>query len=324
MNRREFIGLGGVAAATAISPLTGCISGACAFEKEYFVNWRRCMLNIPWPGMKETLRLRVIGDTHFNYFDERDKEYAGNYARMSSVSDKKVHLPAEVPQSFFEFAVSTAKKDNIDALLLVGDIMSFPTLANVEYAKKTLDACGVPWFYISGNHDWHFEGLEGSSASLRETWVKKRLAPLYPEGADPMMYSRVVKGVRIVAIDNSTYLLSRAQVDFWKAEAAKGDPVVLMMHIPLYVKAGPKYFCASPQWGAAIDPYWEIERRERWPEKATPETFEFREAVLSTPNLVGVFTGHIHSAISSRANGQNMFSVDACRSPKTHLDVIIN
>ena len=155
------------------------------------------MLNIPWPGMKETLRLRVIGDTHFNYFDERDKEYAGNYARMSSVSDKKVHLPAEVPQSFFEFAVSTAKKDNIDALLLVGDIMSFPTLANVEYAKKTLDACGVPWFYISGNHDWHFEGLEGSSASLRETWVKKRLAPLYHEGADPMMYSRVIKGVRI-------------------------------------------------------------------------------------------------------------------------------
>lgn len=322
LNRRDFIGLGGAAAA-ALS-CAGCTPRTNAPDKEYFVNWNRCMLNIPWPGMKEPLRLRVIGDTHFNYFDERDKEYADNYARMSFISRREKNLPSQAPQKFFEKAVSTAKKDKIDAVLLVGDILSFPTLANVEYAKKSLDACGVPWIYVSGNHDWHFEGLEGSSASLRETWVKKRLSPLYPEGADPMMFSRVVKGVRIVAIDNSTYLLDRAQIDFWKAEAAKGDPVVLMMHIPLYVGSGPKSYCASPYWGAAIDPYWKIERRPRWPEKATPETFEFREAVLSTPNLVGVFTGHIHQAISSRANGQNMFSVAACRAPRSYLDVAIS
>ena len=128
-----------------------------------------------------------------------------------------------------------------------------------------------------------------------------------------------------------TYLLSRGQVDFWKAEAAKGDPVVLMMHIPLYVKSGSKYFCGSPFWGAKIDPYWRIERRPRWQERANDETFNFREAVLSTPNLVGVFTGHIHQSISMRANGQNMFSVAACRGskkslglPKPHLDVTLS
>ena len=293
------------------------------FDKEYFINWDRAYLNIAWPGIKEKPRFRVIGDTHFNYFDERDKEYAGNYARMSGVTGKKVHLPSQAPHKYFEQAVDTAKKDGVDAILLVGDILSFPTLANVEYARKKLDECGVPWIYIAGNHDWHFEGLSGSSAELRETWVERRLRPLYEAGDDPMMFSRVVKGVRIVAIDNSTYLLTRQQVEFWKSEAAKGDPIILMMHIPLYSKLGLKDSCASPYWGAAIDWAWKIERRPQWPEKATLETFEFRDAVLSTPNLIGVFTGHVHRAMSMRESGQNMFSVPACQSPRTYLDVTI-
>jgi hypothetical protein len=134
----------------------------------------------------------------------------------------------------------------------------------------------------------------------------------------------VIKGVRIVAIDNSTYLLNRAQVDFWKAEAAKGDPIVLIMHIPLYVKSGHKAYCGSPYWGADLDWSWEIERRPRWAKEPNPETLEFREAVLSTPNLVGVFTGHIHQPISMQENNQNMFSVAACQWRNTHLDVVIS
>jgi hypothetical protein len=325
MNRRQFLSGGGLAAAAAISS-AGCLAGPSSPDKEYFVNWARGILNISWPLSGEDLRLRVIGDTHFTYFDSRDKEYADNYARMSGFGKNlpEEHLPGEAGQEFFEQAISSAAKDNIDAIILVGDILSFPSIANVEYAKKSLDACGVPWMYIAGNHDWHFEGLEGSSDALRKTWVAKRLSPLYPEGANPMMYSKVVKGVRIVAIDNSTYLISREQVDFWKAEASKGDPIILAMHIPLYVEAcGSQYYCGSPKWGAATDGIWEIERRPRWAEKATDETFEFRDAVLSTPNLVGVFTGHIHHAISMRGNGQNMFSVADCRAKRRHLDVTV-
>ena len=326
MNRRDFICLGGAAVAlsTSASASQKTSSAMPNFDKEYFINWDRAILNIAWPQIKGTPRFRVIGDTHFNYFDERDKEYDGNYARMSGVTGKKAHLPSQAPHKYFEQAVDTAKKNGVDAILLVGDILSFPTLANVEYARKKLDECGVPWIYIAGNHDWHFEGLSGSSTQLRETWVEKRLKPLYKADDDPMMFSRVVKGVRIVAIDNSTYLLSRAQVDFWKSEAAKGDPIVLMMHIPLYVKTGPKGCCASPHWGAEIDWAWEIERRPRWIEKATPETFEFREAVLSTPNLIGVFTGHAPQAFSMRENGQNLFSVRDCRKPRAYLDVAIS
>lgn len=324
LNRRNFLSLG--AAATTIPALgtsTQC-SKPSTFPKEYFLNWGSMYLKMPWPGLKNKFKFRVIADTHFIYFDKRDEQYADNYARMGL--NQKAKLPERLPAPSMyklEDAIATAKKNKLDAIMLVGDILSFPSIANVEYAKKRFDDAGVPYFYIAGNHDWHFEGLPGSSDDLRKEWIEKRLKPLYPEGVNPLMYSKVVNGVRIVAIDNSTYLINEEQLEFWKTEAAKGDPIVLIMHIPLYIPGAPKGYCGSPHWGAAIDPYWRIERRQRWAEKATPETFAFRDAVLSTPNLAGVFTGHIHQAINMRGNGQNMFSVPSCGGhPKQrYLDV---
>jgi predicted phosphodiesterase len=321
MNRRDFICLGGAAVAlsTSASASQRTSSATPAFDKEYFINWDRAILNIAWPGIKEKPRFRVIGDTHFNYFDERDKEYAGNYARMSGVTGKKVHLPSQAPHKYFEQAVDTAKKDGVDAILLVGDILSFPTLANVEYAKKKLDECGVPWIYIAGNHDWHFEGVPGSDMEQRAEWIPARLTPLY-RGANPLFHSRVVKGLRLVMIDDSTYEVTEEQLAFWKAEAAKGEPVVLLMHIPLWTEGWGLFTCGNPEWGAAKDPYWQIEKRHRWAPRQTPTTFAFREAVLNTPNLAAVLTGHIHTFLAAQERGRLMFSAP-CNISGAYLDV---
>lgn len=327
LNRRGFLSM---STAVAALPVLGAAKAAQGVEpqsaaapasKDFFVDWTRNRLVLPRIGLKESVRLRVIGDTHFNFYDERDAEYTDNYSRMAGGARGKVrHLPEEGVFEKFWDIITEAKVTDCDAILLLGDIISFPTLANVEAAKRLIDASPVPCYYIAGNHDWHFEGLEGTSTELRETWVGKRLMPLYPKGADPMMYSAVVKGVRIVAIDNSNFFITPAQLAFWKSEVAKGNPVVLMMHIPIWAEGGDDTHFAGPNWGAAVDPYFEIERRPRWPERANKETYEFREEVLRTPNLVGVFTGHVHRYMSARSNGQNFFSV---MSGKNQLDVTI-
>lgn len=127
------------------------------------------------------------------------------------------------------------------------------------------------------------------------------------------MSSRVVKGVRFVAIDNSIYHVSEAQLAFWKAEAAKGDPVVLFMHVPLWLPGWGLFTCGNPDWGAARDPYAAVERRETWAPRQTPSTFAFRDAVLATPNLVGVFTGHEHTLMVGAERGKFLFSVPSNR-----------
>jgi len=243
----------------------------------------------------------VAGDTHLGLHDGRDDAFADNYRRMAQ-------WPGDT--AAFEKMLAEAKAADVDLLVLVGDQISFPTLANVDFLKGALEKGGVPWLYVAGNHDWHFEGDSGSDAEQRTRWIPRRLASLYPAGANPLCHSRVVKGVRFVTIDDSDYLITREQLDFWRGEVAKGDPTVLAMHIPIWVEGWHNQSTlGAPDWGAGIDRYWQIERRQRWPERATPETAAFREAVLNAPNLVGVFTGHIHQFMAANVRGRNMFSV---------------
>ena len=46
---------------------------------------------------------------------------------------------------------------------------------------------------------------------------------------------------------------------------------------------------------------------------ASPSTFAFRDAVLATPNLVGVFTGHEHTLMVGAERGKFLFSVPSNR-----------
>ena len=317
ISRRDFFGAAGMAAAGAAVAVGGnaapAVSKPCPNGASSFAYGPKGKLRITVPGLAQDVRVFVIGDTHFGLHDARDDAYAGNYARMARGPN---------PTKAFADTLAKAKNEKPDILLLVGDIISFPTLANVEHVKRELDACGIDWYYVAGNHDWHFEGVPGSDEAQRAEWAPKRLAPLY-RGLDPFMSSRLVKGIRFVAIDDSIYHISEKQLEFWKAEAAKGDPMVLFMHVPLWLDGWGRaslFTCGNPDWGAATDPYWEIERREKWAEKQSPASFAFRDAVLSTPNLAAVMTGHIHTLLTGCERGKYMFTTPSNRTGE-YLDV---
>ena len=296
ISRRDFIG-----ATAAFAAAAGCTGPRCSIGKTNrpFSLDGRCTLRMPVPGLKESVNFLVVGDTHFNFHDGRDDAYADNYKRMA-------RSPA--PRDALAKAMKRAREVQADIVLLVGDILSFPTLANIDHLRAELDRCGLPWLYVAGNHDWHFEGDSGSDIEQRARWTESRLKPFY-QGENPIMYSRMVKGVRMVMIDNSVYHVLPEQLAFWKQEAAKGDPIALFMHIPLWLEGWNITTCGHPDWGAATDPYWEIERRERWAEKLMPSTYAFREAVINTPNLVGVFTGHKHKLMVGQSRNALFFSV---------------
>ena len=300
LTRRDFVSAAGAAV------VSGCVTdvkedaetGGSALPRKFgLVDADKIVL--PWRGLESPVRFAVIGDTHFAFHDDRDDAYADNYKRMAQWP-----TPADALQK----SLKRAKSFGADVVVLVGDNISFPTLANVEKLQSDLEAGGVEWFYTAGNHDWHFEGDSGSDIEMRSRWIGKRLSPLY-QGENPLMYSKLIKGIRFVMIDNSVYHVLPEQLAFWKNEAAKGDPIVLFMHIPLWMPGFGVTTCASPEWGADHDPYWKIERRERWAERAMPSTFAFREAVLSTPNLIGIFTGHRHKLLVAQERSGLLFSV---------------
>lgn len=250
-------------------------------------------------AIAEPVRVLQISDTHLFLDDERGAEYRDYSKRMAAAYNKTKHFKTGAdtnPIDELKKILADVTPEKYDAVVLTGDIVSFPSAAGVDFLLENLGATGVPYYYIAGNHDWHFEGLPGPSADLRAEWTSKILAPLYPQGADPLAYAVDVKGVKLLLVDDSTYEILPNQLDFVRRELAQGLPTALFMHIPLYAPGrSVGYGVAHPKWGAASDGGWQIERRERWPETGhTETTLAFRREVLAAPNLVGVFTGHVH------------------------------
>ncbi len=253
------------------------------------------------------VRIFQIADTHLSMDDERGAPFREYSGRMASAYQNNIHFQSgrqlSAKQAFQE-TLLLAEEQGIDFLALTGDIFSFPSEAAVEWAFEKLNATGIPFAYIAGNHDWHYEGMEGSSQQLRETWVNKRLKPMY-QGHHPLYASYEISGIRFVFIDNSTYEILPEQLEFLREQVKSGIPFLLLMHIPLYMPGRSMGFgCANPEWGEESDKNFVIERRQKWRETGHTEvTMRFHEEVFAAENLLLVLAGHTHRQSLDIKNG---------------------
>ena len=324
VSRREFLASAAMGVGWAAVGM-GCASPKGAAQP---VVWgERNRWRISHPLVREPIRLIVAGDSHLTLDDGRGSAWAEYSKRMSTAYRVTRHWQTgrevRTPDGFLE-VVKKAQKVKADLLAHVGDAVSFPSEAGVEFLKKTLDESGVRWAYVSGNHDWHYEGLPGTLADLRAEWAPKRLGPLY-QGENPLVSVHVVKGVRMVFVDDSIWEILPEQLAFVREQIATGDPVAIFLHIPLYVKGGKPGVCevGDPSWGWDTDPSYKPERRPRWPKAGhTAVTYAFRDLVFSSANVVGVFAGHTHVQMSAVENGVPQL-VTELSANGGHLDVEI-
>lgn len=258
--------------------------------------------------IREPVKVMHIADTHLFRDDERGIPYQAYSGRMAKAYNETTHFKTGAttnPEEAFTQTLALAKAEQVDVINLVGDLFSFPSEAAIEWALAKLADTGIPYIYTAGNHDWHYEGMAGSLESLRATWIEKRLRPLY-QGNNPLMAAYDIKGIRFLAIDNSTYQINEEQLAFFTEHVASGVPLVLLVHIPLYAPGKSMAFgCGHPDWGAATDRNFALERRPKWPaEGHTPTTFHFHNQVFSAPNLLGVFAGHSHRSSMELIRGK--------------------
>ena len=248
------------------------------------------LVRVHTPHLAVPTRILLIGDYHSTLDDGRGALYEKYSARMARYGNHDMTKLAE------DFRLAAERK--YDLILLLGDILSFPSEAGAEYLARLLRKSPVPACFTAGNHDWHYEGTLGSDLELRRFWTAQRLTELY-DGADPLKYTVSVNGLKVIMIDNSVYEIVPEQLDFIRRELADGQPALLGCHIPLYLPGRrgdvSGYGCGHPDWSAATDPYWRIERRERWHEQGqSQETFEFCREIMTAENLLGIAAGHTH------------------------------
>lgn len=264
-------------------------------------------------SLSDTIEIVMISDTHLHMKDEREIPFVQYSKRMSEAYNVTKHYrngDNSSPDKLFVETINMARSKDVDLLALAGDIFSYPSELAIEWVDSILNESNLNYAYTAGNHDWHYEGMEGSTDQLRETWINKRLLPLY-DGENPFFYFVDVKGVRIILIDNSTYEITADQLTFFEQQADSRLPLLLIMHIPLYMPGRAiSYGCGHPDWEKENDNSYELERRPHWPEKGhSPTTIQFRERVLNTPNLLAVFTGHIHQQTLDIIHDLPLFTV---------------
>lgn len=259
------------------------------------------------PSIKKSFSMLMLADTHLFRDDARGVPFMSYSKRMAKAYNQTFHFRTGQtinPEIAFDETLRIANEQENALLALIGDIFSFPSEAAIEWVLEKLQTVSIPYVYTAGNHDWHYEGMEGTAEYLRDTWIQKRLTPLY-QGRDPLMQKIEINGINIIALDNSTYEITGAQLSFLNACLGEQKPTLLMLHIPLYAPGRSLGFgCGHPEWGAQNDKNYQLERRLPWRATGhTKITRKFYETVFTSSDILGVLAGHIHDQSIDIING---------------------
>lgn len=313
MNRREFLCASALASGVALGADAFAVdaeAGTSASHRGTFSTDNNRIAIYTNVEVKPTKILHIT-DTHLSIDDERGASYTQYSGRMAAAYQRNTHFETgencTAPEGF-EHSLSIAKEKQVDFLALTGDLFSFPSEAAVEWVLEKLEEVDIPYGFVAGNHDWHYEGMTGSSQELRDTWIKNRLLPMY-QGNNPLYAAYDVNGIRFVCIDNSTYEVLPEQLEFFREQSKSEVPMILLIHIPLYMPGRSMGFgCGNPEWGEKSDRNFEIERREKWRAGGhTQTTFDFYQEVFDAPNLLSILAGHIHRQSLDILNGIPQF-----------------
>ena len=243
-------------------------------------------------GLEKPLKILHVTDSHIALADERDSERKHALAKRLGAPEKEL---------FFSDPLAYGK-DHCDLLVHTGDLIDFTSQANFDFARKVLAEEKV--FFAAGNHE--FSQFVGEAYEDR-AYKMNSFREMQPGLGAPLFFnSRVLGGVNFVAIDNSYHQFEPWQLTRLKKELAKGLPIVLCVHVPLFEQAlydyhvsrtgkgSSCYLCGCEDEDLLPDDEWRaIEIR---PRGVTTEMVSFiKEEAL----IKAVLSGHVHFSFES-------------------------
>lgn len=244
-------------------------------------------------GLEHPLRFLHATDNHLTLADERDNERKNALAsrRYQEFAEEGSNIVMKVLDEQLDYA-----RRNCDLLLHTGDLIDFVSCKNFEIAKEKLDT--VDYFMAVGNHEFSQYVGEAFEDEAYKQQSYDRVQAIVKN--DLSFASRIIGGLNLVALDNVYYYFKSEHLAQLKAEVAKGLPILLLMHNPIYTpglyhemmttrKNDCAYVCDCP-----------LKSMESYPkdryiqQRPTPETSEFVAYLKTQPLIKAVIAGHLH------------------------------
>jgi predicted MPP superfamily phosphohydrolase len=177
------------------------------------------------PNLKKTYKFLYIADTHVIVKTRDDLgELFGN-------TDKRIdsfrNIKGKSSKEQFPIWIQFANENNVDALLMGGDIIDYFSDENINYIKENLFDLKAPYLYTMGNHDscipWD---------NLKNVSNNKNLLSLFRK-EDTEVQVLDCGEFNIVSVNDSSGKISEKALSEFKEIYNIRKPIILILHIPL-------------------------------------------------------------------------------------------
>ena len=293
ISRRSFLtGVGGL---VAVSQLPSFADNPAVFPERG--RFERLMLAYQHVSAGATAPFSIlhISDTHLTeaYPDEPDAE-----GKLRS-KERRTRTFGGRQEEALRDSLAWAK-DNVDYVLHTGDLIDWQSQANFDLVKKYY---GGAMFGSMGNHEFYTylpgEKMTGQEPFKERSWPLLKAA--YP--VDPRFSAQTVNGVNFICIDDVFGTVQPDQVEKFRAEAKKGLPMVLCMHVPFHTP-GVIWRGSCKFWNNANKRYRNAAlpnpRSDYKRQMEDPTTRDFIAYLKEEKLLKAILAGHLHITVQDR------------------------
>ena len=253
-------------------------------------------------GLEHAFRALHLSDSHICLTDARDGE-----RKVRLAESRGAHFDDGVAgrtERLLNEQLAYADANDLP-ILYTGDFCDFVSMKNLEYMRDTLGKRNC--FMAAGNHEYSLyvgEAFEDEAYKMRsfdlvQSWC----------GNDLRFASRVMSGVNFVAVDNVYYDFTARQLELLRTQVARGLPIVMMMHTPLYTPDLYEFVMKELRQPCAYLAGVPVRCMETYPpdrriqQEPTPDTLAFIEYVYQQPLIRAVLAGHLHYDFDTRLPG---------------------
>jgi len=215
------------------------------------------------------------------------------YAKLKLAKERAPGFPDSVKM----LNEITQKAEELDCFVVhSGDMIDFVSEENLKLAKDFIDK--VDCIMAAGNHEFSPTVFNDPAQppKLREYFLERVQASFKN---DICFYSRIVKGVNFVVLDNSSHRVEQRQVTKLKEKIGKGLPIILILHVPLYTPE--EYDFAISQFETSawlmnvpedkLATYTEEDRLSQGADEPTKAAYEL---IVNASNIKAILCGHEH------------------------------
>ena len=193
---------------------------------------------VPVKGLKREFRILHVTDLHASALDEAEKT-AMEPVRRDYIPPRQGLFGGGRPypsEAALPALMGYGEEISADLVLMTGDIIDFPSEANLTLLKTCVDACKVPVLYITGNHDW----------SYADDYHTENAAATYLTRVDAISgaadHAAVYEddNVLVCAVDSSPDRIRKETLEAYLTAArrakAYGKALILALHVPVHAE----------------------------------------------------------------------------------------